>query len=96
MDPKELLRLNRDAILSAAARWGAQNVRLFGSVARGDAGPDSDIDLLVDFEPGRGLFDLGGLLSELEALLGRPVDVVTERSLSRYFRREVLSEAVTL
>lgn len=66
----------RDEILAAAERNGARNVRLFGSVARGDAGPDSDVDLLVEFEPGRTLLDQAGLILELRDLLGVQVDVV--------------------
>ena len=86
----------RRAILDVAAAYGAYNVRLFGSVARGDDDGASDIDLLVDLEPGRTLFDLGGLTSDLEMLLGRPVDVVTERGLRDRIRERVLHEAVPL
>ena len=68
-------------------------MRVFGSVVRGEARPESDLDLLVDFEPGRTLFDLSALIDALRQLLGRPVDVLTERSLSRYIRAEVLAEA---
>lgn len=83
----------RQEIAELAARHGATNVRVFGSVARGEAGPDSDVDLLVELEPGRSLFDLGGLTADLRDLLGRRVDVVTERSVSRYLRDRVLREA---
>ena len=69
---------------------------MFGSVARGDARPDSDIDILVDMEPGRSLFDLGGLLSDLQRLLEVDVDVVTEKGLRPRIRAEVLREAVPL
>ncbi len=86
----------REKILQIAARYGARNVRLFGSTARGDSRPDSDVDLLVDLEPGRSLFDLGGLLSEVSELLGREVDVVTERGLRPRIREQVLREAVRL
>ena len=72
----EELRARREEILSIAAARGASNVRVFGSVARDDAGPESDIDFLVDLERGRDLFELGGRISELEDLPGRPVDVV--------------------
>ena len=65
MSPNELLQEKREDILRIATRRGASNVRVFGSVARGDADPKSDIDLLVDLEPGRSLFDLGGLLMDL-------------------------------
>ena len=92
----ELVRGKREAILQAAARNGARNVRVFGSVARGDADEKSDVDFLVDLDPGRTLFDLGGLLMELRELLGRDVDVVTERGLRDRIRLRVLAEAVAL
>jgi uncharacterized protein len=90
---QQILRERRDEILAIAARRGARNVRLFGSQARGSAGTQSDIDFLVELEDGRGLFDLGGLLMDLQELLGRKVDVVTEKSLSPYFRAEVLAHS---
>lgn len=96
MDAKALLELRRAEILAAATRHGARNVRVFGSVARGDARPDSDIDFLVDMEPGRSLFDVGGLLFDLRALLGVEVDVVTEKGLRPRIRETVLREAVSL
>lgn len=68
-----------------AARHGARNVRIFGSVARAEAGRDSDVDVLVDPEPGRSLFDLGGLLMELQDLLGCRVNVVMSRDCARAF-----------
>ena len=86
----------RQAILQLAARHGMRNVRVFGSVARGNAGPDSDLDLLVDIEDGRSLLDLIGLEQDLQELLGRRVEVVTERSLSPYFGQRVLAEAIAL
>jgi predicted nucleotidyltransferase len=73
----ELLKQKHAEILGIAGRYGAHNVRVFGSVARAEADEQSDIDFLVEMEPGRSLFDLGGLQSELESALGRPVDVVT-------------------
>ncbi len=96
MTTRTLVHARRAEILAIAARHGARNVRLFGSVARGDARPDSDLDLLVDMEPGRSLFDLGGLLFDLQALLGVDVDVVTEKGLGPRMRAEVLREAVPL
>ena len=84
----------RAEILAAASRHGATNVRVFGSVARGDADAASDVDFLVDFEPGRSLLDLAGLLVDLEDLLGHPVDVVTEPGLKARIRQRVLAEAV--
>jgi hypothetical protein len=86
----------RDEILSLAARYGASNVRVFGSAARGQAGSESDIDFLVDLEPDRSLFDLGGLLMEMEDLLGAKVDILTEKGLHWYIRDRVLDEAVRL
>ena len=86
----------RTEILAAAARHGATNVRVFGSVARGDADAASDVDFLVDFEPGRSLLDLASLLVELEDLLGHPVDVVTEPGLKARIRQRVLAEAVAV
>lgn len=81
MSLNELLQEKREDILRIANRRGASNVRIFGSVARGEADSKSDIDILVDLEPGRSLLDLGGLLMDLEDLLGHNVDVVTERGL---------------
>jgi uncharacterized protein len=96
MGIRERLQERREEILRAAARYGASNVRIFGSVARGEAGPESDVDVLVDLEPGRSLLDHAALLLELEALLGCPVDVVTERGLRARFHERVLREAVPL
>jgi predicted nucleotidyltransferase len=96
MSPNELLREKREDILRIASKRGASNVRVFGSVARGEADSKSDIDLLVDLEPGRSLFDLGGLLMDLQDLLGYKVDVVTERGLRERIRERVLKEAVPL
>ena len=75
---------------------GAYNIRVFGSVARGEADEKSDIDFIVEMEPGRSLLDLGGLLMDLQEILGRDVDVVTERGLNPRIRDRVLSEAVSL
>ncbi len=92
----ELVQTRREDILRAATKRGAYNVRVFGSVARGDADEQSDLDLLVDMETGRSLFDLGGLLTDLEELLGRSINVVTEKGLRDRIRDRVLSEAVPL
>jgi hypothetical protein len=92
----DAVRQRRDEILSLAARHGAGNVRVFGSTARGTADRDSDVDFLVDLEPGRSLLDLGELLMDLLDLLGRPVDVVTERSLRPAMRDRALRDAVPL
>jgi hypothetical protein len=87
------LHLQRAEILEIAASHGARNVRLFGSVARGEDRPDSDVDFLVDMEPGRSLLDLVGLGQELEQLLGRKVDVLTEGSVHPAIRERIASEA---
>lgn len=92
----EAVRARRSEILVLAARRGVRNVRLFGSVVRGEATADSDVDFLVDLEPGRSLFDLGGLLGDLEALLGRNVDVVTAAGLRPRVRAGVLRDAAAL
>jgi len=96
VSPNELLYEKREDILRIASKRGAYNVRVFGSVARGEADSKSDIDLLVDLEPGRSLFDLGGLLMDLQDLLGKHLDVVTERGLRERIRERVLKEAVPL
>ncbi len=85
-----------ESLVETAARHGARNVRVFGSVARGTATERSDLDLLVDVEPGRDLFDLVAFKQEIEEVLGRQVDVLTENSLSPYLREKVLHEAVPL
>ena len=96
MAGSDRLHAKRTAILDIARRHGAGNVRVFGSVARGEARSDSDIDFLVDLDPGRSLFDLGGLAMDLEEFLGRPVDVVTERGLRERIRATVLRDAHAL
>jgi hypothetical protein len=87
---------HREQILAAAARHGARNVRIFGSVARGDDQPLSDLDLLVEMAADRSLLDLVALEQELEALLQRPVDVVTEQSLAPAIRERIRSDARAL
>ncbi len=82
--------------MQLAAQHGARNVRVFGSMARGEADQRSDVDLLVDMDPGRSLLDLGGLLMDLRELLGCSVDVVTEKGLRRRIRERVLKEAVPI
>ena len=96
MTLEELLHEKREEILRIAARHGARNVRVFGSMVRGEANRASDIDFLVEMEPGRSLLDLGGLQVELESLLGRRVDVVTVRGLKARIRDRVLREAVAV
>jgi predicted nucleotidyltransferase len=92
----DLLSDKRDAILELAARYGASNVRVFGSVARGDARPDSDVDFLVDFNPDYRLWDHIGLKQDLEDLLGRKVDVAIAKNLREEFRPYILRDAVNL
>jgi predicted nucleotidyltransferase len=96
MDTQKLLADKREDILRIAARHGAFNVRLFGSAARGDMRADSDIDLLVDVGPQHSSFFPGGLVADLEALLGRRVDVVESEGLHWYLRDQILNEAVPL
>ncbi len=96
MDYQSLLQQNREQILKVAERYGAYNVRVFGSVARGEADEASDIDFLVNLEAGRSLMDLGGLLYDLQNLLGVPVDVVTENGLRTRIRERVIQESIPL
>ncbi|HOF61802.1 MAG TPA: nucleotidyltransferase family protein [Candidatus Latescibacteria bacterium] len=92
----DLLRKERAAILQIARRYGARNLRVFGSVARGEDTEMSDIDILVDFAPDVSLFDHAALMEELESALGRKVDVVSEHGLRPRMRERVLKEAVPL
>lgn len=96
MHREAIFRERRAEILEIAAEHGARNVRVFGSLVRGEARPDSDLDLLVALEPGRSLLDLIGLKQDLEDLLGCRVDVITEAALSPYIREQVLKEAVAV
>ncbi len=96
MNSDKLFQEKRETILQIARRHGATNVRVFGSVTRGETRPDSDVDFLVDLDEGRSLLDLGGLLMDLQELLGCPVDVVTEKSLRPRIRERVLREAIRL
>ncbi len=93
---EELLASKRDEILRIAAKHGASNVRVFGSAARGEAGPESDVDLLVQMEPGRSLLDHVALLQDLEDMLSRKVDVVNEKALHHSIRDRVLREATPI
>lgn len=96
MSIRQLLRSKRNQILQIAARYGARKVRVFGSVARGTARQNSDIDFLVDMEEGRSLLDHAALSLDLERLLKRPVDVASECGLRRLVPKEVLKDAVAL
>jgi hypothetical protein len=94
MKPEALLKEKREEILRIAAQHGAHNVRVFGSVARGEADAQSDIDLLVEFEPDRSLLDHAALWLELQELLGCKVDVVSEGGVKARIRDRVLREAL--
>lgn len=96
MEIEKKIRNEREKILSIAAANGARSIRMFGSMARGRSSPGSDLDLIIDMEPGRSLLDLIAIKQDLEDLLGCKVDVVTESSVSPYIRDEVLKEAVNL
>ncbi|GBD40038.1 hypothetical protein HRbin37_02324 [bacterium HR37] len=93
---EQLLKEKREEILYLCAKYGARDVRVFGSIARGTADEKSDIDLIVDFEPGRSLLDHAGLWLELQELLGCKVGVVSERSIKARIKERVLREAVPL
>jgi predicted nucleotidyltransferase len=90
---RDQMARQRGALAAIASRHGASNVRLFGSVARGEERADSDVDLLIDIAEDRGLRDYLALVDDLESLLGRRVDVVIDRSLSPHFRPFVMAEA---
>lgn len=96
MNLKKLLEQKREEIFKIAAEHGAFNIRIFGSVARGEEREDSDIDFLVEMETGRSLLDRIGLMQDLEDLLQRKVDVATQKTLREYFRDRVLKEAIPL
>ena len=96
MSPSELLTNERESILLLADMHGARNVRVFGSIARGDATDESDVDFLVEMDEGRSLLDLVGLWQDLQDLLGRKVDVITDGGISPYLRAKILAEAVPL
>ncbi len=93
MTPHDVLREKRECILQVAARHGARNIRVFGSVARGEADEHSDIDLLVEMEPGRTLLDRAALWLELQELLSCKVDVVSDHGIKPRIRDRVLREA---
>ena len=96
MDLQRLLREKRDDIRVIASKHGAYNVRIFGSVVRGEAGPDSDIDFLIDAGPDTSSWFPAGLILELQEILGRRVEIVTTKALNPHIRDRVLAEAVPL
>jgi predicted nucleotidyltransferase len=96
MNIEQFLHEKRDDILAIAAKHGAYNIRIFGSVVRGEAGPDSDIDFLVDAGPATSSWFPAGLILDLEKILGRRVEVVTEKALSPYIREYVIREVKPL
>ena len=96
MEMARVLRDRREEIRRIAAEHGATDVRVFGSASRGELGPDSDIDILVTLTPGSDILDVVAIKQDLEDLLGRAVDVVTEASLSPYIRDDVLAGAQAL
>ena len=96
MSEFQKIKQKKKEILDVARQHGIVNIRIFGSVARGEENLQSDIDLLVDLEKGRTLFDLGGALVKLQNILGRKVDIVTERGLHWYLRKKIMKEAKPL
>jgi predicted nucleotidyltransferase len=96
MDVDSTVKAKREEILRIAAQYGASNIRLFGSRARGDARADSDVDLLVDLPPHCSLLDVARLMMDLQDILGCKVDVVEPEGLHWYIRDKVLKEAVPL
>lgn len=96
MTIEQLVKAKREEILRICTEHGVRTIRLFGSAARREADEASDLDFLVELEPGRTIFDLGGLQYELQQFLGCRVDVVTERGLKARIRERVLREAVPL
>ncbi len=96
MTTSDILKTKRNDILRLASQHGAHHVRVFGSVARGEAGPASDIDLLVQMDKGRSLLDVIELTQELESVLQRKVDILTDEGLSPYLKERIQAEAVPL
>lgn len=96
MNQKQLLQKNREQILKIAADYGAYDIRIFGSVARGEATERSDIDFLVKMRPGCSLLDLGGFLYDVQRLLNVEVDVVTEAGLRPRIHEEIMAEAIKI
>lgn len=93
---EEIIKTYREKVLQIAAKHGAHHIRIFGSVARSEAGPDSDVDILVELEPGRSLLDHAALMLDLEQALGCKVDIATLKGLRPHIREKILREAVLL
>jgi len=96
MNIDAIIKKNRNEILRISTRYGAKEIKIFGSALRGEAKGNSDVDLLVELEPGRSLLDIIAIKQDLEDLLGCKVDIVTEAALSPYIKDEVLNQAVRL
>ena len=96
MSVSNTIKSRREEILEIAKKFGAKNIRVFGSMARGEESPESDLDIIVDMEKGSSLLDIIAIKQDIEELLGRKVDIVTEASISPYIRRTILREAVNL
>jgi hypothetical protein len=96
MSIDKTLKEKRDQILAIAKQHGARNVRVFGSLARGEGKRDSDLDVLLELEPGRSLLDIVAIKQDLEDLLNTKVDVVTETAVSPYIRDQILRQAISL
>lgn len=92
----EILGVKRTAVLQLIEQYGGSNARVFGSVARGEAGPDSDVDLLISFPPDRSIFDLVGLWLDLKDLVGRDVSLITDEIEDKQFLDRILKDAQTL
>lgn len=93
---EEIVAALRDRLPGLRSRWPIRSLALFGSMARGEAGPESDLDILVEFERPVALSSFLALEQELKALTGRPVDLVSRSSLKPYIGRRVLAEALSL
>lgn len=96
MSISSIIKNRREEIINIAQKYGAKNVRVFGSMARGEESAESDLDIIVEMEHGSSLLDIIAIKQDIEELLGRKVDVVTEASISPYIRDAVLKGAVNL
>lgn len=92
----KIIQDRRNEILAISKKYGAKSIRIFGSVARGEDRPDSDLDIIVEMEKGASLLDIIAIKQDIEDILGRNVDVVTEASISPYIRDKVIGEAISL